>query len=65
MFIEDGKLVVRDSEATDSEGNGIGNIVVTDKYRDRFYDVPEQFVKLADPAEFAAWKAEFEKTPKG
>lgn len=64
VFIEDGKLVVRDSEATDSEGNGIGNIVVTDKYRDRFYDVPEQFVKLADPAEFAAWKAEFEKTPK-
>lgn len=64
VFIEDGKLVVRDSEATDFEGNGIGNIVVTDKYRDRFYDVPEQFVKLADPAEFAAWKAEFEKTPK-
>ena len=28
VFIEDGKLVVRDSEATDSEGNGIGNIVV-------------------------------------
>lgn len=64
VFIEDGKLVVRDSEATDSEGNGIGNIVVTDKYRDRFYEVPEQFMKLADPAEFAAWKAEFEKTPK-
>lgn len=64
VFIEDGKLVVRDSETTDSEGNGIGNIVVTDKYRDRFYDVPEQFANLADPAEFAAWKAEFEKTPK-